>query len=131
MKRILYLLACLFSVPVILVALFFVVWQIYWIEDTVTEGEAYGYVIGQEREETFRLVKSYAEEKGYDRIVVDNSNVAIENVSLQALNESVGSKDFWYITIGEFGSHPNILRLYFKDNRLSKVYRGRQWFELP
>lgn len=119
---------------------------IYYIDETVTEGDAYGLTIGSTKRETYSNIG-----RVFQRISPDNPRVFIlrqvsEETSTWALARpgrhlfvetpleagwfsELEHEDVWEFYIGP--SFINSLTLKFCEERLCEIHRHRKAFELP
>ena len=134
MKFSLKVLAILISVLLLfLFGLFAYSWFTY-IDETVTEGHAYSFTIGSSKLDTVedfeKLLKKYPEMHVY----VSYGQRAGDYFSIPArsdlINKLSGHHE-WELLLDGQNEYSNSINLYFVNDRLVKVYRHRQNFELP
>lgn len=123
----------------------FYLWYTY-IDKTITSGQAYGFVIGDDKFMTYENTPgNLAKLKGRTSTVyieiksdVDSAKLLAVKpnhlVMVEALLHDVGypvfkSKNQWDFYID--GSYFNKLSLRFCDEKLCEIYRHRKYFELP
>lgn len=134
MARFLKYLALVISIPVLLLAIYIgYLWATY-ISDEVYEGSKYGFTIGASREETFANILQ-AKEK-YPELFVyvttgpragDRITFAPEHSDLQ----KIVPYDQWDLLIDGEAEFWNNIRISFSNEKVFKIYRHRQYFELP
>ena len=120
-------------------------WATY-IDKTVTEGEEFGFVIGETKEEVYSKAASRLAKLNnkpayfFIEIESDEENSALfgalpgSRIMVQTLLGPSGysyleSQDEWKFYFG--GAYWNSISLRFCDNSLCEIYRHRQYFELP
>ena len=105
-----------------------------YISDPVTTGSAYGFQIGQSKQATIRDVKAL--QRKYPVAVLDaifgpragdHITLSLSRLELAQLEAS----DHWTVMLDGPDEFSNIVRLNFKNDQLIKIYRHRQFFELP
>ena len=126
-------LVALLLTPLVAIALLIgFLWATY-ISDPVTSGSAYGFQIGESKEETAKRVEAlkqkYPEavlDVTYGSRAGDHLTMPITNVELTRAKRG----DHWQIDLRPSEGW-NFIRLNFTDNSLVQIYRHRQYFELP
>lgn len=131
----------------IIVVLGWVLYQyLYYIDETITEGEAYGLTVGSTKLETYSNIR-----RAFQKIDPDNPRVFMlrrvsQETSAWALARpgrhlfvETPLEEGWYSeleheNVWEFYVGPsfyNSLTLTFCEDRLCEIYRHRKAFELP
>lgn len=106
-------------------------WATY-LDETITEGKAYGFTIGESKFEVFEEAKdSYQNKAVYILYPLDNNGFGphtkiyfqVEDYKL------IEDRDIWtfYFDEGFF----DLLKLKFENGKLTKIHRHRKHFELP
>jgi len=109
----------------------------YWltyIDKSVTSGEAYGFKIGASKTEIVDALNSMQREfpKAHVYIFSEKKTGDSFSISVPAnAFEKFGSYDMWTILLDCEGQFFNSFALHFENDRLVKIYRHRQNFELP
>ena len=126
-----------------LVVLF--LWGTY-INESIHEGEAYGFVIGQTKEQAYRAITRELPKhlQPSDRPMVE---VEVNDSMASALATDPGhrivvapvfnmtgfplfaERDNWEILVN--GSYMNVVKLHFCGEELCEIHRHRKYFELP
>ncbi len=96
---------------------------------SVTDGSAYGFSIGDGKEETISVVKKLITSHGYKKISCAGKLkwVKVKN----GIPAELYDCNIIYVAIGEEGDLQNMVRLTFSEGELSRIYRHRQYYELP
>ena len=108
-------------------------WTTY-INDEVTEGRKYGFVIGATKDAAFEraVAESQLNPQMYIYINYGPRAGDVIQVKLSSLSASdVAAHDRWLLLYDGRDRFSNSLRLTFKNGKLSEIYRHRQYFELP
>lgn len=133
------------GIAIMIAAYAFYLWYTY-IDETITHGQAYGFVIGDDKLGTYKKAPI-----SLGRLKNHSSSIYIEVksdsdcakllavkpdyvVMVEALLHDVGysvfeSKNQWDFYIN--GSYFNKLSLKFCDEKLCEIYRHRKYFEIP
>lgn len=104
---------------------------LYTIDRVVTRGEAYGFEIGDSREEVFQTILS--SDSTYSSLYVLPRAAEPNRFSLDSLVfGDLAASDTWTLTMAPGDSRGNMLRLYFENGELREIYRSRRIpLELP
>ncbi|BCO32598.1 hypothetical protein TspCOW1_27010 [Thiohalobacter sp. COW1] len=120
---------------------------ITYIDETVVQGTAYGFEIGDSKSETYTKAKWVLlklSDSGitppYIEVKVNNENEELlatkseYDLLVQTLLHDVGydrfiEKDVWRFYID--GSYFNSISLKFCQNKLCEIHRHRKYFEMP
>ena len=109
---------------------------ITYIDDAQTSGSAYGFTIGSTKKETVEDIKKLLNNHpnvvvhiNYGPRVGDNKFIKIDKTTYFELE----SHNRWWILLDDTSDHvfSDSIRLTFNNERLSKIHRRRQYFELP
>jgi len=109
----------------------------FWLtytDVTITQGERYGFAIGQSKQEVFSSLKSFNSLNDiYVLHPMDKNNFG-KHRKIDFTGEDYDiliSRDAWELYFG-YRDYSNVLRLHFDaDNKLTEIYRHKQAFELP
>lgn len=140
-----FLLSAVMLISLMIASYFYCLWYTF-IDETVISGQAYGFVIGDSKSETYIKARgSLAKLQGqataiYIEIKSDANSARLltaepgYTLMIKALLHDVGypafeSKNRWDFYID--GSYFNSLTLKFCDEKLCEIYRHRKYFELP
>ena len=120
-------------------------WLTY-IDETITSGQAYGFMIGDDKLTTYKKSPtSLAKLEKHNSVVymkiISNSDTAgllaaapEQTIMVEAVLHQVGYPRFKELNQWDFyidGSYFNRLSLKFCDERLCEIYRHRKYFEGP
>lgn len=115
---------------VALIVLFISFLYLSYLNETIIEGEGYGFTIGMTKEEAFKAAKFTYQEKKMFVIYSndeDRSISSIEKISFSDENfVKLQNYNVWSFFYGR-----NSIDLTFGDGALIEVHRHRQYFELP
>ena len=112
---------------VVLIALPFVVYVATGISKTITVGEAYGFRIGDSRQATYEKAQGLKDKKKIVEIHTWPEGEYHQEIS----SKEKANKDPQWIMIIDSEWWNNSILLTFKDDRLVKIYRHRQLWEMP
>lgn len=107
-------------------------WNTY-VDETITAGAAYGFTIGNSKQEVLASVSRLNEHPhavvyvSYGPKAGDNFTAIPSPTRLGQLQEH----DQWSVLLDGGGKFSNSIRLTFRDGQLGEIYRHRQHFELP
>lgn len=123
-------------VVVVLAVLYVGGWFFYWwityIDKTVTKGEAYGFKIGQTKEEVYAAARDvFAGKSVYILYPLDHQDHGPhkEIKFLDSEYNLIADRDSWEIYYNQ--TYFNTLWLSFENDSLIEIYRHRKNFELP
>ena len=105
-----------------------------YIDDTVFEGEAYGFEIGTKKLQTFSDIKPILIEHPQLSLYISYGQRAGDNMTLDPVDNSFSEAakyDSWWLLLDGKSEFFNIIRLRFDNERLVEIHRHRQYFELP
>jgi hypothetical protein len=105
-----------------------ILWGLYSIDDEVTDGDAYGFSIGQPKDAVVETLKMADSEWRVAYVGLDERfrMVEVRNIS------DVDLPNAGVVTLArDESAFLNTLRLEFAGARLVKMYRNRQLLEFP
>jgi len=130
-KALKFVFAIICSLILLIAFYMFFLWATY-IDNTVISGEAYGFIVGDTKKETYYKARNIfrgdqvyvlhpIEENGYGPHVEFNFNEKEFSI--------LSGRERWsiYMDDGFF----NVYVLKFHDEKLAEIYRHRKYFELP
>jgi len=145
MKRYIKILLIVPAVPFIAIAIYIsYLWATY-IDETVRDGGAYGFQIGDSKFDTYKKAGGVLSHIGDSQGIYIQVKVTKESEELLATRidysllvqtrlHDVGFRRFSEADRWQFyfdGSFFNSITLKFCENRLCEIYRHRKYFELP
>lgn len=124
-KWILIILGAIFIVPV---AYFYAT----YVDDTISDGAGYGFTIGEDKLSAFKIINNNAlSNKVYAiQVGVDSNSFKLVDIHQDAFEE-INRFNTWNLLLREERDFLNTIRLTFDGNKLTKIYRHKQWLELP
>ena len=108
--------------------------SLFFKYEAIESGEAYGFSIGMSKVEAFEQAKQqYKDKKIYMLDLVNGYNkkdgAHVELVFSEQQYAEIKDREIWSFY---FKKHfRNMLRLYFEDDRLVRIYRSKKLMELP
>lgn len=107
------------------------VWYFWLYDDTVTEGEAYSFVIGMHKNDAVNIIKKEYGSKDNTLILSPksrrNTMKSIKRTNTSAFtSEDVKPHGVWQIRFN--GKETNVLILFFRESKLIKISRYRRAF---
>jgi hypothetical protein len=124
MKKIIFLLFIIISSGV-------AAWYIFFFDNVVTQGNAYGFNIGMEKQNAIKVIKEeYSDSRNIiilsPGIYKDNID-DVKNINANTLVASdVDVMNVWQLRFD--GKETNVLVLFFEDSKLIKMARYRRLF---
>lgn len=105
-----------------------------YIDESVTDGSAYGFEIGISKKQSFQNVRKLLDK--YPNLVIYYSygNKAGDNETVQPIETEytkIEVQDRWTLLLDGEDEFFNVIVLSFEENKLIKIYRHRKYFELP
>jgi len=102
------------------------------IDKEITKGSAYGFTIGMPKDEAFNVAKeNYKQKEIY--VVLPLNHPAYEPDKVILFTETdrliLQPENLWYFSFNK--NYPDLLALFFENNKLVKIDRHRKYFELP
>ena len=124
-KWILIIVGAIFIVPV---AYFYAI----YVDDTISDGTGYGFTIGEDKLSAFKIINSNSlSNKVYAiQVGVDSNSFKLVDIHQDAFEE-INRFNTWNLLLREERDFLNTIQLTFADNKLTKIYRHKQWLELP
>lgn len=125
---------CIVIVVITCIVLWYVGnFKLTYIDDTITSGEGYGFIIGETKEQVFqKAAKIYQNEKILFLYPVDEQGFGLDKEIKFTSKEYqlVNDRNEWeFIFATDYFS--DVIILTFENNRLIRIYRHRQKYELP
>ncbi len=134
MKFALKVLATLILIPAILIGGLVFYWWVTYIDESVTSGSAYGFTIGHTKEVVAKQFPIMDEDYPQLHVYVSYGRRAGDNFSIPANEHAINrliSHDKWDLLLNGQWEFFDSIDLYFENNKLVKIHRHRQNFELP
>ena len=108
------------------------VWNINYIDETITDGERHGFVVGESMQQVFGRIKTDAKVVGYKAVQVGDSPKDFRIIRIDELHfSSIEDYSSWLVMIDSTSKFLNTLRLDFNRGKLSRIRRHKKLFELP
>ena len=108
------------------------VWNINYIDETITDGEKHGFVVGESMQQVFERIKTDAKEASYKAVQVGDSPKDFRIIRIDELQfSSIENFNSWLVMIDSTSKFLNTLRLDFNRGKLSRIRRHKKLFELP
>lgn len=127
------LLTAVVLVPILVVFGYVAYLAATYIDETVTFGSAYGFDIGASKQHAFASVAQL--EKHPNAVIYASYGPRAGDYftvsPLPERFEQLQKHDRWDVLLDGDGQFFDSVELTFRDNRLVKIYRHRQHFELP
>lgn len=127
-KYIIKQLSLMFSVFIVVGVL---VWYFWLYSNTVTEGEAYSFIIGMHKNDAVTVIKKEYGSK-YNTLILSPKigNNPMESIKFTNASDfsskDVESKNIWSILFND--KETNVLQLFFSESKLIKIKRYRRLF---
>lgn len=107
------------------------VWYFWLYDETVTEGEAYSFSIGMQKNDAVNIIKKKYGSKNNTLILSPksrrNTMESIKRTDASAFTyEDVKPHSVWQIRFN--GKETNVLILFFRESKLIKISRYRRAF---
>ena len=134
MKLVLKIFAALTVIPVLLLGGLATYYWATYIDENISSGSAYGFIIGSSKEDAVMGFEKLRSEYPDMHVYVSYGERAGDNFSIPAIPVSIGNlktHNKWDILLNGRYEFSNSTDLYFEDGNLVKIYRHRQYFELP
>jgi hypothetical protein len=108
------------------------VWNINYIDETITDGEKHGFVVSESMQEGFERIKNDAKEANYKAVQVGDSPEDFRIIRIDELQLS-GIEDYssWLVMLDSASAFLNTIRLDFNGDKLASISRHKKLFELP
>jgi len=108
------------------------VWNVNYIDETITDGEKHGFVVGESRRQVFERIKTDAKEASYKAVQVGDSPKDFRIIPIDELRfSSIESYNSWLVMLDSASEFLNTIRLDFNRGKLSSIRRHKKLFELP
>jgi len=103
-----------------------------YIDDTITQGEGYGFTIGSSKLEAYTNAgKTFTNMKVYVPNPIDEQGYGPHFLFTfsKSRYDIIANRNRWEFFFSD--NYSDFLRLEFQDGKLAEIYRHRQYFELP
>lgn len=121
-----------FLVILAFIAIPLLVWKINYIDETITDGERYGFAIDENMQQVFKRIKTGAEKSGYEAVQVGDSPKDFRIIRIDELQLSnVEEYNSWLVMLDNASEFLNTIRLDFDGSKLAGIHRHKKLFELP
>jgi hypothetical protein len=108
------------------------IWNIYYIDKTIVDGERYGFVVGESMHKTFERIEKNAIEASYKAVQVGDSSQDFRVISIDELQlNNIENYNSWIVMLDSTSEFLNTIRLDFNSRKLLSIHRHKQLFELP
>ena len=134
MKLLLKIVGTLILVPVLLISGLATYYWLTYIDEDITSGSAYGFTIGASKLEAANEFMELLQEYPNLHVYVSHGQRAGDNFSIPALPDAItklNDHDRWDLLLDGQSEFFNSIDLYFVANKVVKIHRHRQHFELP
>ena len=108
------------------------VWNINYIDETITNGEKHGFVVGESMRQVFERIKTDAAEASYKAVQVGDSPRDFRIIRIDELQfSSIESYNSWLVMLDSASEFLNTIGLDFNGGKLASIHRHKKLFELP
>jgi hypothetical protein len=108
------------------------VWNINYIDETITDGEKHGFVVGESMQQVFERIKTDAKEASYKAVQVGDSPKDFRIIRIDELQlSSIEDYSSWLVMLDSASEFLNTIRLDFNGDKLASIRRHKKLFELP
>ena len=108
------------------------VWDINYIDETIIDGEGYGFVVDESMQQVFNRIKTDEEEACYKAIQVGDSPKDFRMIRIDELQLSnIENYNSWLVILDGANEFLNTIRLDFNEGKLTSIRRHKKLFELP
>jgi hypothetical protein len=108
------------------------VWNINYIDETITDGEKHGFVVGESMQQVFERIKTDAKEASYKAVQVGDSPKDYRIIRIDELQlSSIEDYSSWLVMLDSASEFLNTIRLDFNGDKLASIRRHKKLFELP
>ena len=126
------LIVAAFLIIFVLVVMPLLVWNINYIDETIIDGEKYGFVVGESTQKVFERVKTDAKVASYKAVQVGDSPKEFRIIRVDELQFStIENNNSWLVMLDADSVFLNTIRLEFTGGKLSSIRRHKKLFELP
>jgi len=104
-----------------------------YIDETVTEDNAYGFYIGESKSETYKRARDLYSSQKTSILHPLNKYGGGPYKQISFTDSEYGllkDRNLWEIYFDD-GGYSDVIKLTFDSNKLVSIYRHRQHFELP
>ncbi|MDH2433786.1 hypothetical protein QCD60_14530 [Pokkaliibacter sp. MBI-7] len=108
-------------------------WVTY-LDKEITSGSGYGFVIGESKQQTAERFTALTHDYESAYVYVTTGSKAGDHFAVEARADNlpqIQSYDDWDVLLEGNAAFSNSIKLDFADDRLVKIYRHRQRFEIP
>ena len=121
-----------FLIILAFIAIPILVWNINYIDETITGGEKYGFVVDESMQQVFKRIKTDAEEASYKAVQVGDGPKDFKIIRIDELQLSgIEGYKSWLVMLDSASEFLNTIRLEFNGVRLVSIRRHKKLFELP
>lgn len=121
-----------FLIILAFIAIPVLVWNINYIDETITGGEKYGFVVDESMQQVFKRIKTDAEEASYKAVQVGDGPKDFKIIRIDELQLSgIEGYKSWLVMLDSASEFLNTIRLEFNGVRLVSISRHKKLFELP
>lgn len=108
-----------------------VFWNIYYIDETIIEGEKYGFVINERKVMVYKRIVNNGD-SNIKAIQIGTTSADFRIISIDELDFDLLKKySTWLLLLDSKDSFLNTIRLDFTGDELRRIYRHRKFTELP
>jgi hypothetical protein len=108
------------------------VWNINYIDETITDGEKHGFVVGESMQQVFERIKTDAKEASYKAVQVGDSPKDFRIIRIDELQlSSIEDYSSWLVMLDSASEFLDTIRLDFNGDKLASIRRHKKLFELP
>lgn len=126
------LIVAVFLIILALVVMPLLVWNINYIDETITDGERYGFVVDESMQQVFKKIKTDAEEASYKAVQVGDGPKDFRIIRIDELQfSSIEEYNSWLVMLDSASEFLNTIRLDFSGGKLATIRRHKKLFELP
>ena len=121
-----------FLIILAFIAIPILVWNIYYIDEAITDGEKHGFLVGESMQQVFGRIKIDAKEAGYRAVQVGDNPKDFRIIRINELQlSSIDDYSSWLVMLGSASEFLNTIRLDFNGGKLASIRRHKKLFELP
>ena len=121
-----------FLIILAFIAIPILVWNIYYIDEAITDGEKHGFLVGESMQQVFGRIKIDAKEAGYSAVQVGDNPKDFRIIRINELQlSSIDDYSSWLVMLGSASEFLNTIRLDFNGGKLASIRRHKKLFELP
>lgn len=134
MKFALKIIATLILIPALLIGGLVFYWWATYIDESVISGRAYGFTIGHSKQIVAQQFPLMTEDYPELHVNVSYGRRAGDNFSIPANKQAINllmPHNKWDLLLNGQWEFFDSIDLYFENDKLVKIHRHRQNFELP